>query len=951
MAVLLIGSIAVAVEMPVVLSDERAAPQPPLKSANETGSATAPSDHSIAALKVTVPEMECTLVGGRTAQEFTMRLIIAVTVENATDKAITVAREQFQLLINGEPAEISSVDAHPTLPRTDLQPGKTVEGWVGFGSIVYDGKEPAMVLRLQVPTRQPVDISLNDEVRRQSAFQNLPLGPDGCLLQISTNRNLDVLSIWPVETILKSAASQKVGRILFSSTRETPPVIVDEFKVWLSSMIDASAAASDPNMRFLPRISPPLPRSDIRFQQIFVGGLNEATNRQYAFYRRSVIVLPSAEAAVASALTPVYRRVPAAVAVADLRNPNPGVRRAAMAGAVDRLTSEQAETILNEALHGSPELQAEMAGYLNLIPGSRSVETLRILSDSIHPQVSLIALRSLIRSLDPAAEKAMTDLWQASSNQPDLQRQILGVIIELNSERWTSLVAGYVAEQLRKSAVGSAAVDANPITPQDPPDGETEDPVSSPSRRSVPNHRNLMASALSFLHQQGHTGTLEALRSHLLQISDPGLQDIALTALVNVREPVDDMLIRQCLDQRIRSGSITDSIRTAVVQLPSPQWTELLLRDLKSGLDASNQPLSAQALLRCATAGQLDQIIDEFESLPPSAKQQTLRHLVLLDHPRWRTLAQKLIELPLQSTPEQNTSARSIARTLASETIQLLAVDASEEAIAMLNSRLATAVAEIGPATDIPIENRTYVDRLIETVALFAHPECRRSLNRVARCENQDLREKAVMQIRNSVGRSPAFAMLAQRQMMKTKEEQTLDDNDETITLLSECIEQDPYLPEMYIRRSSVLMHLNRFRETIDDLKIADRLSPENMDVVSMIALTEVRLGDTEAGLKHAEELVVTAPRDVSSLYNGACSYSRAIENPNVTDEQKQSYGDRAIALLRLTIATDFRAFEDLPKHLQADEDLVAIHTHPEWAAVVEETKKMDEENKKPQPE
>ena len=70
-----------------------------------------------------------------------------------------------------------------------------------------------------------------------------------------------------------------------------------------------------------------------------------------------------------------------------------------------------------------------------------------------------------------------------------------------------------------------------------------------------------------------------------------------------------------------------------------------------------------------------------------------------------------------------------------------------------------------------------------------------------------------------------------------------------------------------------------------------------------------------------------------------------------MTDEQKQSYGDRAIALLRLTIATDFRAFEDLPKHLQADEDLVAIHTHPEWAAVVEETKKMDEENKKPQPE
>ena len=127
----------------------------------------------------------------------------------------------------------------------------------------------------------------------------------------------------------------------------------------------------------------------------------------------------------------------------------------------------------------------------------------------------------------------------------------------------------------------------------------------------------------------------------------------------------------------------------------------------------------------------------------------------------------------------------------------------------------------------------------------------------------------------------------------------------------------------------------------MSDLKIGDRLSPENMDIESMIALCQVRLGDTESGLKYAEKLVVTAPGDLSSLYNGACSYSRALENSNVSDEQKKRYGDRAIELLRLTIATEFSDFE----HLQKDEDLVAIHSHPEWSAVVEETKKMHADN------
>ena len=911
-------------------------------------------DGGVSTLKVTVSEIEALLNVGRDAQEFTLRLIIAVNVENSSDKAQTIAREQFQLLVNGEPAEIGSVDSHPNFPRSTMTPGQAAEGWVGFGSIVYDGKEPSMILRWQPPPvdatdQKPIDINLNEEVRRQSGFQQTRLGPEGCLLQITTNRNLDVLAIWPVASVLRSAATAGIERILMSSTREQPPVIHEEFNLWLSGMLDTSATANDPNMRFMPRLAPPFPRQQIQFQQILVGGLTEAVNRQYGMYRRPIVVLPTAEAAIANALTPVYRHIPMDLVVADLRHPTPGIRRAAMAGAADRLTPEQAEVIIGEALQGSPDLQIEVASYLNLIPGSKSVKALQVLSESRDPRVSRTALRSLIGSLDPAAETAMTELWQAGRSTPEMQNQILSAIIQLNGERWTSLVAGYVAEKLQDAATmadTAVAVNDNPAALLEPDGDVPSDAFGSP-RRFAPNQRSLMGSALAFLRQQRHAGTLDALRRHMLQLSDPALQDIALAALVEAGDSADDATIRQCLDQRIRSGQISDSVRSAVVQLPSPKWTEMLLQDLKSDTDASHQPLSAHAMLRCASAGQLDDIIEDFQSLPPAARQQTLRHLVMLDHPRWKPLAQTLIEAPFLDAAELNTAERSIARSIASETIQLLAIDASEESIAMLTARLAKAVQESGTAEDVPIENKMYVHRLIETIAMFAHPECRRSLNRVARCENKGLRDKAALQIRDAERRSPAIQMLAQRLNVPGKDEDKLEDNEETLAMYTECIEQDPYLPRMYIQRSSVLMHLNRFEETMSDLKIGDRLSPENMDIESMIALCQIRLGETEAGLKYAEKLVVTAPRDLSSLYNGACSYSRALENCNVSDEQKKRYGDRAIELLRLTIATEFDDFE----HLQKDEDLVAIHTHPEWSAVVEETKTMHAENLKKPPE
>ena len=134
---------------------------------------------------------------------------------------------------------------------------------------------------------------------------------------------------------------------------------------------------------------------------------------------------------------------------------------------------------------------------------------MRILSDSSHPQVSRTALRSLIGSLDPAAEIAMTELWLSSTSKPEMQNQILIAIIELSAERWTSMVAGYVAGKIQDAAsgvttLGDVAEDTTAL-PQ-PTYLAPSDPFSL-VRQSAPNQHSLMGFAIAFLRQQRHAAS------------------------------------------------------------------------------------------------------------------------------------------------------------------------------------------------------------------------------------------------------------------------------------------------------------------------------------------------------------------------------------------------------------------------------------------------------------
>lgn len=146
---------------------------------------------------------------------------------------------------------------------------------------------------------------------------------------------------WLLTADLQKIADSGTGRIVFTSAPESRAVVMEEFIAWLSAMTNSAGNVQT--------VMTPLPKMGVTFQHIALAEFRESANRPFRVGRRSVQLHRTVEDAVFVSLKPLYRFVPVEQALRDLRNPHEGVRRAAMAGAVDRLTAEQAEVILEQA--------------------------------------------------------------------------------------------------------------------------------------------------------------------------------------------------------------------------------------------------------------------------------------------------------------------------------------------------------------------------------------------------------------------------------------------------------------------------------------------------------------------------------------------------------------------------------------------------------------------------
>lgn len=289
-----------------------------------------------------------------------------------------------------------------------------------------------------------------------------------------------------------------------------------------------------------------------------------------------------------------------------------------------------------------------------------------------------------------------------------------------------------------------------------------------------------------------------------------------------------------------------------------------------------------------------------------------VQHLARLEHPRWKSLAAELL-----ARKESHWH----------QIIPLLTQDASEESLKILCDHAQAYAAGLEGTRDASVDGLQMYQTLLTHLSAFVHPECRRVMNRLARDSNKYISDMAFSQRERIFLGSPGIDYL--RQESKLRREGKLKEAAESLKL---CLEVDPFLPEAYVRVASEEMHAERFSEAMEALKTADRLSPEDIETQSMIALVKVRLDDIIGGLAHAEKVIAMAPKDWTSLYNGACTYARATESKLPSVEEKKAYADKAIDLLRLTAELKFSDSE----HMQRDSDLLSLHEHSEWPKMVE---------------
>ncbi len=127
------------------------------------------------------------------------------------------------------------------------------------------------------------------------------------------------------------------------------------------------------------------------------------------------------------------------------------------------------------------------------------------------------------------------------------------------------------------------------------------------------------------------------------------------------------------------------------------------------------------------------------------------------------------------------------------------------------------------------------------------------------------------------------------------------------LTWLSNCY-------EMLGRPEDSLRAMAQLRDVLVDTV---RRDPEAVHPRSLLAVTLVRLGETEAGIEQAERAVALAPDDGRIRYNAACTYAQA-KRP-----------EEAIAQLEEGIRNLPSYIADWPRR---DPDLASLHDHPRFA-------------------
>ena len=854
---------------------------------------------------------------GSTQARAAVRLSVGIELANTGSGAASITPGHFQLK-----TPLNSTTRQTQAPNTVwlVAPGKQLNIQLSWILTPFPRQEPTLSLewgppqnaapknsedqppspdsptppKPDSPDSPPVgSFDLNAELRKLQNLNVERIGPDQVLAIVTSHRELDLLAIWPLEELLQQLSKAGVSRVIFEAAGQTTLKVSGEAGMWIAALEGNALPNGMQNL-----IPVPQPQTRFRF-----AALTRAESLQDGspFRQRWMAQkFASRDDAIPAALQNLYRIAPVQQALRDLESPNPGIRRAALAGAVDRLTEDQANRILEKTVAGTPQQQRELASLLNQLPGQKAVQTLKELaladkdvgladqdiSRLDADSVAAAALAGLATSHDETAVAAMAEIWDAGNTNPKIRTLATAAMVRSEDARWTTMVAAWVRETLDLAVTGQTAAFSRPH----------------------------FAAAAARLIDWQHQPTLAHLRTSVATVKLSELQDELIRQLLQSGQPADLAAVKPVITSRLQTGSVSREVRDAAAIIRDNSWADLLIDDFwrSSGSNSRGSDDSLRFVLLCAANPQLEKLLKSWEKLPRNARTELLTHLAQQDHPAWRSLAQSVL-----NSPE-----------LSSVALSLLAEDATEESIQILLRNARAAIAELNKP-DTPMVAFQKAHQTLVPISLFSHPECRRLINQAARSPNENFRQQVDGLRDNSRARSP----IVQRLLYEYYQLRQAGNQDAANQVLERALQADPFMPECWVRRASVRMHAGLFDESLADLQRANELSPEHEEVLSMIALVLVRQGKLDEGLTAAEDLVRLAPKDLFALYNGACAYARAAERPETSPEKRTLYIARAIELLQL----NNDAGHDDHEHMSTDPDLNILHNHPEWPKLIEQ--------------
>jgi len=831
-----------------------------------------------------------------------LRIGLQVRVTNRSTSDLLLRRTQFRLACDDGFATASSMNSPEALKQTALAPGRSVEGRVWFTARRFP-RTPGAIQLLWQSDADEVATSVDEFVSRESQFLTTRIGPGNSLLLVSTKRQLDALSVHHLRQILQQVATPRPRRLVLAVREDAASrEISDEVYRWFYQSLSTTQSES---------LTPlPFPESPLQFLAVHLAGFSNSRRRTVGNPGNTIRMLRTEEEAVAAALGNMYRHVPVADLLKDLKADHPGVRRAVTQHAIDRLTVSQIRRVLTEVADSEERTATvkAIAAGLHKVADPAVFPLISELARDASPEVAAAGIRSLTLHPGAAALSATLEIWE---ERPDLHRQIIEGAIESQDDRWGRLISDHAISLLKQSVghSGAEAAEIAPVPPEAIIDRSQVPPPPPDYPESIPDDQfhDHLRKVLACSSPDRLPAVLAAACDALDAIRSPTVQVVVVMFIVEHDQGQYSPMIRQFLTARIQQDALTDSLGNLIYLYPDPRWTEPLLEISRNPqISASRSQQMVQRALRCSTTSQLDIFAREFDRFPTPSQALILQQLSGAQHPRWRELADFALA---QRPPLFNTA------------LDVLHTDGSEESITILHRQLIHYLKQVDADTDRSGTVQS-CNRLISKISLFSHPGSRKLLNHCTHSTVPEIRQQATNARNAAARRSPGH-----RAHLKVRELMTAGQWTAALTQCQQAVAADPLFAEAWLTRAQLLMRLDRPQEALQDYQLAAGLSPDDTRILSGMAIACIQTAQTETGIEIAEASLKLGATDAELHYETACLYGQISQMSGVSEQQQSDARERALSLLKEAVAL---GFWDAPRALM-DARLASLRVHADW--------------------